>query len=996
MEILFFGDAHIRENNEYSKKEPDGFTTLLHECMDSLAWVTSIIEENGEDIDAVVNLGDLFDDTGAVKGVNLFVAHAAITSVSEACKKHNIPFVSLVGNHEWVVNGKIHTVPFLKDKGILHTSVKVETTAGAPILFVPHSTDFVRLRKEMWDYCSEQENKGHRPIIVSHLDVVGCAYDSGGVCNKGIELENISRAVMINGHHHRPQVIKSPNYPGTILNAGSLMYKDFKDQYDPDGNERGVLLLEVDQDLTKDIRHMWIPNPVTSVFYTIRTSSIDDMWQQIADVYPNNKMNLRIVSTKALDEGEIPKEDFQNVKLMSQKVKMDLRIDFGEEYSPDYIWEKYLSTVEPPDGISMDIIKEVGEHILTEAGTQVQSANYQDVTILEWGAQNFLSVDNAKIVTPESKKVVVVLGDNRDTSSTDSNGSGKSSIFEVLPFTLWGEIVRGKWRQIDDVISTTNPDAGAYTYVKLLIGETEYTVVRKRKWDGRKDNLQLFIDGADESMDRMPETQKEINRLLGMTFEEYKQLVHLSGNNHFTDIKTDPAKKAFLDTVIGTSIYSIAEVIAARTAKQLEQEKEGLEEGIYDAEVSISQWERDIANFRHMREENKKQADLRVQNFQTQIGVAEGARGVVASNLADAERKSEEHARELTTVRAKMEQRKTKIERLQIAIADKTARATVLMDDYNMKQELTRAGICDKCGAKVQKQKYHERMADINTEVKTLKDSVAKLDKACKSFQRDHLGFEDVFKEVMQRRMAAQRLVGELQSKLSNEDQKIKNLQKEIESVKNEEDIFEPQINKRNRLIESEKVKLEQLRVDLKSAIDSLMVASFVAEQFSPTKLRSYVLDYAIVQGNQLLVELAGTFSNNDIGVQISPTKAQKSNVVSKIDFETTLNSPVFELSSSGEKKRMDLMIQFALSVLSRRYRNGFNIMIIDEEDAGLDATGLEYFIQVLNSLSQTSFLVSHQQKMQSAGEITMMAVREGGRTSYIFDGAEAETCQTL
>src|SRR4030042_5417266 len=51
----------------------------------------------------------------------------------------------------------------------------------------------------------------------------------------------------------------------------------------------------------------------------------------------------------------------------------------------------------------------------------------------------FYGEHNFKI---DARGLVLVIGKNTDESKMDSNGSGKSSIFDALDWALWGEIPR--------------------------------------------------------------------------------------------------------------------------------------------------------------------------------------------------------------------------------------------------------------------------------------------------------------------------------------------------------------------------------------------------------------------------------------------------------------------------------------------------------------------------------------------------------------------------
>lgn len=68
--------------------------------------------------------------------------------------------------------------------------------------------------------------------------------------------------------------------------------------------------------------------------------------------------------------------------------------------------------------------------------------------------ENFMAIGKARAEL-EQKGLVLILGENRDDSSQDSNGSGKSSFPDALCWCLYGVTAREETG--DDVI---NRDAG--------------------------------------------------------------------------------------------------------------------------------------------------------------------------------------------------------------------------------------------------------------------------------------------------------------------------------------------------------------------------------------------------------------------------------------------------------------------------------------------------------------------------------------------------------
>ena len=55
---------------------------------------------------------------------------------------------------------------------------------------------------------------------------------------------------------------------------------------------------------------------------------------------------------------------------------------------------------------------------------------------------NFLSIKEAKIDFESYSNLVRIIGKNKDTKPTSSNGAGKSSVIESIVFALFGKTIR--------------------------------------------------------------------------------------------------------------------------------------------------------------------------------------------------------------------------------------------------------------------------------------------------------------------------------------------------------------------------------------------------------------------------------------------------------------------------------------------------------------------------------------------------------------------------
>src|SRR5690242_18375554 len=127
-------------------------------------------------------------------------------------------------------------------------------------------------------------------------------------------------------------------------------------------------------------------------------------------------------------------------------------------------------------------------------------------------AKRFLSFGEEGIELDLSQlgKIVNIRGVNHDYGKDASNGSGKSSILEVIVYGLFGKLLKN-----------LNHKTASHVYSKkgleVEIEVDNLRIVRKRN----PDILQLFEDGIDISKGGIPATQEEINNRLRLNYDAF-------------------------------------------------------------------------------------------------------------------------------------------------------------------------------------------------------------------------------------------------------------------------------------------------------------------------------------------------------------------------------------------------------------------------------------------------------------------------------------------
>ena len=123
---------------------------------------------------------------------------------------------------------------------------------------------------------------------------------------------------------------------------------------------------------------------------------------------------------------------------------------------------------------------------------------------------NFKSFGKVELNFENLAESILITGDNRDTVGADSNESGKSNLLDSIPWILMGEVPQ---RILSD--SVIRRDANVCEGRLLLLDDKHnYEVFRRRSKSMHK--LEFFIDGNDETLRKIADTQQLILSTFGL------------------------------------------------------------------------------------------------------------------------------------------------------------------------------------------------------------------------------------------------------------------------------------------------------------------------------------------------------------------------------------------------------------------------------------------------------------------------------------------------
>ena len=179
-------------------------------------------------------------------------------------------------------------------------------------------------------------------------------------------------------------------------------------------------------------------------------------------------------------------------------------------------------------------------------------------------AKNFLCFGEEPIELDFSKKgnLILVKGMNLDVLDSEqnvsSNGAGKSSIPEIIVYSLFGKTIKHpKKINHKDVI---NNSIGKGLTTEIVWDK--YRVVRTRKpdslriWESAENK---WNDSTEITLGGQPATQKLIEEKIGLNYETFVNVVIFTDNNAGSFLECDAAgKREIVENLLSLEKYPIS------------------------------------------------------------------------------------------------------------------------------------------------------------------------------------------------------------------------------------------------------------------------------------------------------------------------------------------------------------------------------------------------------------------------------------------------------
>ena len=545
--------------------------------------------------------------------------------------------------------------------------------------------------------------------------------------------------------------------------------------------------------------------------------------------------------------------------------------------------------------------------------------------------KGFLSIGEAELDLAD-QGMVYVTGKNNSPGNQDSNGAGKSTIFEAIMYALTGTTLRGT----KDVV---NIYWKGYTEVSLSLSvdDVHYDIVRTRNHPELKNNLKIYRDGQDISGVGLKKSEDILKNELGQLSSSLVSSVIILGQglpNKFTDL-SPIARKDRLEELSQSSEFIGEFKTRLTNFKDLYTQKSN------DNNMRIARTETEITmNEQRVSESVKKLEELKS---------SEDDISSLNNQLADEDKSIEtlnERMITLSTLRRNTNDSYNSVTSERMIKSNQVTQST--NDISRLMNEIANLSesVCPTCHQPVTssddvnrlRSERENQIISLQGTIDLLKTEIQGLAEKEKLFESKLRKMEDSYQNI--------------QIELNQHNKSRVDIQGRIEKISNTSDELTTDINIYSSKIADEKAELNSLSstrgvYDLKLGIIDYLTKK------SSKEFRSFMLigvvDYLNTKLRYYSTRLFGT--------------DRLSLVLDGNRISILYDNRSYENLSGGERQRADLAMQFSLrDMLINSLGFNCNLLIIDEGFDNLDSSGVNSLVSVINDMTSIDsvFTISH------------------------------------
>lgn len=578
--------------------------------------------------------------------------------------------------------------------------------------------------------------------------------------------------------------------------------------------------------------------------------------------------------------------------------------------------------------------------------------------------KNFLSTGAVmQNISLNNQGLTLIIGENLDLGSAGSrNGTGKSTIIQALCYAFFDQPLTTIKK--DNLINKTN-SKNMIVVVEFSINNIDYRIER-----GRKPNVfRLFVNGqnafqnvdSNDAQGEMKDTQKELERIIGISYEMFKQIIALNTYNTPFLIMKSNEQRIVIEELLGITVLSEK---SEKLKELMKNTKDQIKEEELKVQMIIENNETILKSINSLKDKSKQFKIQKQKNITELESMINELKNINIDKEIDNHKLLQEYDQLKTLEKDNLKYLRNKEGHL--------LELDRRISDINSRLEKTYKHECPECGQSIHDIKHAEIKNNLISKRETLEEEVLNVAKEFELFSLKDIEIKEKLQIIG---VKPKTFYNNLDDAL-NHLKTLENLSSQLTHEKEKEDNFIDQINSLNetgiRDVSYEKINLLKRHYDHQDFLYRLLT-------YKDSSIRKRIIDQNLA------------FLNNRLSYYLL-----KLGLPHQVEFKNDLTVEISHLGqdfdfgqlSRGQQNRIVLSLSWAFRDVWEGTGHPINLLFIDELiDSGIDTQGVENTLEILKKIARERnkdiFLISHREELLNRVNNVLNVIFENNFTAY-------------
>jgi len=568
-------------------------------------------------------------------------------------------------------------------------------------------------------------------------------------------------------------------------------------------------------------------------------------------------------------------------------------------------------------------------------------------------------------------KSIMIFSKNKTDSGADSNGGGKSTLLEGITLAITGETNRGVNK--DGFITDGFDDCFIELNLSNNVGDVESLSIKRWFFRNKSSKIELFENGKkNKQITSVNEANKRIYELIGLSKDDLLHFFLVGQETSYSFLTANDNDKKSIISRFSDISFIDEKINELKSKRKLEEENlDSVLSKIQKCENKIEFIKEQIEELKENFEKNKnseiKKLKEKIKNIKSEIEQTSKK----YTDLDDKKNKSNKDLKKLKLI--DINQLKSNIQTIEQSIDDlKKSNRKINHKISDFENILKGKLSCPDCKfefnpnsdlkiSDVPKLILNDKKSieQNNKQLEKLEDELEKLEDELEKSKENNEKISDINDEI---KSIDKRLVF-IEKEILDKQSSSKKIRKQIKVI--EDKIIDDDIQKFEKEIKIQKDNKVEFEEQKKKIDNEILDYDFWIHHFGKKGFLTFLTNKSIksIEGvtNSYLKKM-----NSDLQIIIDGYTLLKSgDVREKINISILRNGVEisdFNRFSGGEKGRVKLANILGLQhLINLNAKNGgLNFLGLDEVFEGLDKTGQQDVIKILENLKVTSLVITH------------------------------------